>query len=134
MNGDQGLLNYIFNQKVSLQGLQVERRQIMRWPAYSIEGLDADTVTKGAGVPRIVHWAGLKKARQRDMLAADLLRFFERVYYRRLPAGSMRRLFAVCEHAIAHGVSEAQLRGKLAIRKYGALVKLPQDRALTGTK
>jgi hypothetical protein len=134
MNGDQGLLNYIFNQKVNLHGLQVERRQIMRWPAHSTEGVDADTVAKGVGVPFIVHWAGLKKARQRDMLAADLLRFFEGVYYSRLPAGSMRRLFAVSKHAISHGVSEAQLRGKLAIRKYGARAKLPRDRALTGTK
>jgi hypothetical protein len=135
MNGDQGLLNYVFNQKVILQSLQVERRQIMRWPAHSTEGLDADTVAKGAGVPRIVHWAGLKKARQRDMLAADLLRFFEGVYYSRLPAGSLRRLFAVCEHAISHAVSEARAYGKLAIQKYGgALAKLPQDRALTGTK
>jgi hypothetical protein len=134
MNGDQGLLNYVFNRKVILEGLQVDRRQIMRWPAHSIEGLDAHTVATGKAAPRIVHWAGLKKARQRDMLAADLLRFFEKIYYSRLPAGSMRRVFAVCEHAISHAVSEAQLRGKLALRKYGALAKLPQDRALTGTK
>jgi hypothetical protein len=134
MNGDQGLLNYVFNKKVASQTLQVECRQIMRWPAHSTEGVDADTVAKGKAVPRIVHWAGLKKARQRDMLASDLLRFFEKIYYRRLPAGSVRHIFAVFGHAISHAISETQAYSKLVIRNYGALAKLPQDRALTGTK
>jgi hypothetical protein len=134
MNGDQGLLNYVFNQKAAVNGLQVERRPIMRWPGHSTEGLDAATVTKGAGGPRIVHWAGLKRARQRDMLAADLLQFFERFYYSRLPAGNVRRLFAVCGHGVSHAINEAQVYGKLAIRKYGTQPRLSQTPTLTETK
>ena len=30
----------------------------------------------------------------------------------------------MCEHAISHAISEAQLHAKLAIRKYGALAKI----------
>jgi hypothetical protein len=118
MNGDQGILNYVFNQKAALQGLRVERRQIMSWPAYYMEGLDAGTVSKGTAIPRIVHWAGLKKARQRDMLAADLLVFFEKFYYSRLPAGGMRRLFAGCQHVLSHKIGASRVHAKLAIRKY----------------
>jgi hypothetical protein len=121
INGEQGILNYVFNQK-ALQGLRVERRQIMRWPAHSMEGLDAGTVSKGAAIPRIVHWAGLKKARQRDMLAADLLAFFEKLYYSRLPAGGMRRLFAGCRHVLSHKLGASEVRAKLAIRKYIARI------------
>ncbi len=118
MNGDQGILNYVFNQKAALQGLRVERRQIMRWPAHSMEGFDADSVSKGTAIPRIVHWAGLKKARQRDMLGADLLAFFEKFYYSRLPRGGMRRLFAGCRHMLSHNIGESEVRAKLAIQKY----------------
>src|SRR5215469_11223830 len=46
MNGDQGILNYVFNQKAALHGLQVKRQPIMRWPAHSREGIDADTVAR----------------------------------------------------------------------------------------
>jgi hypothetical protein len=134
MNGDQGLLNYILNQKAALQSLQVERRQIMRWPAHSLEGLDADTVAKGRAAPRIVHWAGLKKTRQRDMLAADLLKFFEKYYYNRLPAGNVRRWYAVCGHAVSHAINAGQVYAKLAMRKYGTQLRLSQTQTLTWTK
>jgi len=46
-----------------------------------MEGLDAETVSKRAAAPRVVHWAGVnKKACQRDMIGADLLAYFEEVY------------------------------------------------------
>ena len=62
MPGDQGILNYVLNQKAAIDGLRVERRQIMRWPGHSMEGLDAETVSKRAAAPRVVHWAGVKKS------------------------------------------------------------------------
>jgi hypothetical protein len=123
MNGDQGILNYVFNQKAALQGLQIERRQIMRWPAHAMEGLDAETVSRKAAAPRIVHWAGLKKARQRDMLGADLLAFFEKIYYDRLPAGEAGRIFAGCCHSLSHRLHKVELRAKLALRKYATLAR-----------
>ena len=94
MPGEQGILNYVLNQKAAIDGLRVERRQIMRWPGHSMDGLDAETVSKRAAPPLVVHWAGVKRARQRDMIGADLLAYFEKVYYQRLPAGEARRLFA----------------------------------------
>jgi len=114
MPGDQGVLNYVLNQKAALDGLQIERRQIMRWPAHSMEGLDSETVAKRSAVPRIVHWAGLKKARQRAMLGADLLSFFEKFYYDRLPSGRTRRMVAGCHALLRHCAGSARVRVKLA--------------------
>jgi hypothetical protein len=121
MPGDQGILNYVFNRKAALECLQVERRQIMRWPGHSIEGLDAETVARRAAAPRIVHWAGLKKARQRDMMGADLLALFEKVYYERLPAGKARRFFATYQGLLSHCAGSARVKVRLASRKLASV-------------
>jgi hypothetical protein len=124
MPGDQGILNYVFNQKAALEDLKIQRRPIMRWPAYSMDGLGAETVAGRAAAPRIVHWAGLKKARQRAMMSADLLAFFEKIYYERLSAGQARRVFAACRHTLSHRRREVELLVKLALRKYATVKKL----------
>jgi hypothetical protein len=123
MPGDQGVLNYVFNRKVAGHGLKVERREIMRWPARSMKGLDAESVSRKVAPARIVHWAGLKKARQRDMVGADLLSFFENLYYQRLPAGRGRKFFAGCRYAFSHQLHEIEVRVKLGFRKYGVTRK-----------
>jgi hypothetical protein len=125
MPGDQGILNYVLNQKAATGGLRVERRQIMRWPGHSMEGLDAETVSKRAAAPRVVHWAGVKKARQQDMVGADLLTHFEKLYYKRLPAGEAQRLFAGYRDAWLHWLLGAQVRVKLASRKLAAVRRAP---------
>jgi hypothetical protein len=93
--GDQGVFNFIVNRKVEREGLQVDRHKIMRWPGHSLEGLDAVSVARGTAEPMIVHWAGLKKVRQREMLGADLLAYFEREYYRRMPLGALQRSYDI---------------------------------------
>jgi hypothetical protein len=120
MNGEQGILNYVLNQKAATDGLHVERRQIMRWPRHSMNGLDAETVSKREAEPLVVHWAGMKRARQRDMIGADLLAYFEKVYYQRLPAGKARRLFAGWRDALSYSLLGAKVRVKLASRKLAA--------------
>jgi hypothetical protein len=121
MPGDQGILNYVLNQKAATDGLRVERRQIMRWPGHSMGGLDAETVSKRAAAPRVVHWAGVKKARQRDMIGADLLKRFEKVYYKRLPVGEARRFFAGYRDALSYWLHGARVRLTLASRNLAAV-------------
>jgi hypothetical protein len=118
MPGDQGILNYIINQKALLEGWEVKRRRIMQWPAHSVAGLDVASVANRSTPARIVHWAGLKKPRQRDMLAADLLAFFETFYYSILPAGRARRVLAGCRHFWSQKSNESRVQAKLAILKY----------------
>jgi hypothetical protein len=128
MPGDQGILNYVLNQKAAIDGLCVERRQIMRWPGHAMDGLDVESVSKRAAAPLVVHWAGVKKARQRDMIGADLLAYFEKVYYQRLPAGNARRFFAGCRDSFSHSLLGAKVRVKLACRKLGAVRRAPVPR------
>src|SRR5215472_8463170 len=87
----------------------------MRWPAHSMEGLDVQAVTGGTAPVRVVHWAGMKGARQRDMVGADLLAFFEKFYYERLPGGHTRRVLAGCRETLFYCLHKINL--KLAIRR-----------------
>jgi hypothetical protein len=91
MPGDQGVLNYVLNRKAR-NGLAVDRKKIMHWPGHGMGGLNARSLLDGTAPTLVVHWAGLKKARLRDMPGHDLLEFFEREYYRRLPSGGFLKL------------------------------------------
>ena len=118
MPGDQGVLNYVLNQKMALEGLRVQRRKLMRWPAHSMDGLDVRIVARGAAQPLVVHWAGMKKPRLREMKSADLLAFIEAVYYRRMPGGAVRRKFKACRHASGHWLRDARVKARMHIDQF----------------
>lgn len=113
MPGEQGVLNYVLNQK-ALQGLAVERRKIMRWPGHGMDGLTAGAIAAGQAAPVIVHWAGMKRSRLRDMTGGDVLLHFERLYFKQLPMGGLRRLAAL----VRHFVGELVLRLRLFARRW----------------
>jgi hypothetical protein len=116
-NGDQGILNFVVNEQARLGKLRVARVPLMRWPGHGMQGLDADKVAKRAAAPLVVHWAGMKKARQRDMVGADLLAHFENNYYKRLPAGRARRILDVSRDYLFQWLHSIQVRLTLAFRK-----------------
>ena len=118
MGGDQGVMNYVILQKEAFEGLRIERRTIMRWPGTSIEGLDVESVSKGTAPPLVIHWAGMKKTLLRGMVGADLLLFFEKFYYQRLPAGKLRRVLANCYHVWLQCLHAVQWRMRLQYRKW----------------
>jgi hypothetical protein len=117
MGGDQGVMNYVILQKEAFEGLRIERRTIMRWPGESMEGLNAENVSKRTAPPRIIHWAGMKKPALRHMAGSDVLLLFERFYYTRLPAGTLRRWFAICQHFLILWMHWVTLRVKLTYRR-----------------
>jgi len=98
MGGDQGVMNYVVLQSEAFDGLAIERRTIMRWPGNGMDDLDPASVAAGTAPPLIVHWAGMKATFLRDMVGGELLQFFEDYYYRRMPAGALRRLIALWRH------------------------------------
>jgi len=114
--GEQGILNYVLNQKAMLANLCVDCRTIMRWPGYGLQGLDARIVSERAASPAIIHWAGMKKVRQRKMVGADLLSFFETIYYQRIPCAQGRRIMAAFQDALAHLLHSIQVRVKIRMR------------------
>jgi hypothetical protein len=115
--GEQGLFNYMVNQKAAVAGLTVRRRKIMRWPAHGMDGLSAASVADRTAPTLIVHWAGMKKPRIGAMTGADLLMFFERQYFRRLPAGSVRRVVAGPRHILSERLRGVRVRARMALRR-----------------
>lgn len=113
MCGDQGIFNYVLNKKVLLDGLAVDRRKIMRWPKHSMEGLEPALVRKRVAAPVVVHWSGPKRVRQRDMIGADLLSYFEETYYQHFPFGGVRRRSAAYMDVLAKLILSARRRMKL---------------------
>ena len=116
--GEQGVLNYVLVQKAMLEGLDVERRPIMRWPGYGLEAHIVDGIRSGAAKPIIIHWAGVKKIRHSDMVGADILVYFEDLYYRHLPLGQVRRRWAAIKNAMTHAMSGLWVRARLLVRKH----------------
>jgi hypothetical protein len=115
MGGDQGVINYVILQKEMFEGLRIERRTIMRWPGHSMDSLNAETISTRSAPPRIIHWAGMKKSSLRQMVGSDILLYFERFYYSRLPAGALRRLLAICQHFSIHWLHWISVRIKLRL-------------------
>jgi hypothetical protein len=123
MNGEQGLLNYVLNGKAMFNGLRVVRKRIMRWPGHSVEGLNAESIAKRTASPLVIHWAGMKKTSLRHMVGGDILLFFEKFYYRRLPAGSVRRWFAICGHFLIHWMHWLRVRVKPTSRRIRTAIR-----------
>jgi hypothetical protein len=98
MGGEQGVMSCVILKKEAVQGLRIDRRTLMRWPGNSMDGLDAESVSSKTAPPLVVHWAGMKTRLLRNAVGADLLVFFEKYYYERLPAGVVRRVLANCYH------------------------------------
>jgi len=98
MPGDQGILNYVLNQKAQLGGLKVARCKIMHWPGHGMNGLTAKAVSKGTVPPLIVHWAGFKGGHLGAFPGEALLRFFEGKYYGRSSGGNLRRVWRGVRH------------------------------------
>jgi hypothetical protein len=117
MNGEQGILNYVLNQKAVIEGLAVQRKEIMRWPGRSLEGLDAKSISKRVAPPLIIHWAGMKKTCLRHMVGSDILLHFEQFYYSRLPVGTLRKFLANCRHFLLHWRHWLGVRIKLSYRR-----------------
>jgi hypothetical protein len=111
MCGEQGVFNYVLNQKAMSDGLRVECRSIMRWPGRELRAFDAESL--GKAEPLIVHWAGLKKARLSQMNGYNLLAFFEKFYYRRVPGGAPRRILASYVYTLSFWLREICLRMRL---------------------
>lgn len=95
MPGDQGILNYVLNQGHTAERFRVDRLPLMCWPGHGMEDFSADKVRNARAPARVVHWAGMKRLRFSDMQGADLLIYFEKIYYGNLSFGVLRRhLFA----------------------------------------
>jgi hypothetical protein len=123
MPGDQGILNFVLNQKVALEGLRLERRCIMRWPGHGMDGITAVAVIARQAPAVVVHWAGLKRARLHAMPGADLLSLFEKRYYSKMPLGSILIRLRSCRSFLAIVLRAMLTRTRLLLRRLRSSAK-----------
>lgn len=119
MPGDQGVLNYMLNQKTQMAGLKVERRKIMHWPGHGMNGIGVASVSAGMAASRIAHWAGFKGGRLSDFPGAEVLRYFEAHYYERLRGGPALRMWRRARYLVQYlcrGVAD-KLAYRFAVRR-----------------
>ncbi|THD77677.1 MAG: hypothetical protein E7812_13020 [Phenylobacterium sp.] len=113
-NGDQGVLNFVLNDKVRKGGVRVGRVPLMRWPGHGMGGLSAQAIASDQAPARVIHWAGFKNPRLSALPGADILLFFEKAYYARLPGGSARRLLSAARHVAGAWLDRLFLPARLA--------------------
>ena len=113
MPGDQGVLNFVLNQKAQRAQLCVARQPLMHWPGNGMEGYAIQTVLNRAAPARVIHWAGLKKLRLAAMPGADLLRYFERAYYASIRNGQTLRLYRAALAVIGEVTERFKTRVRL---------------------
>jgi hypothetical protein len=110
MPGEQGILNYVLNQKAMLAGVPVNRRTIMRWPGHGMDSISVQSVAARTAPPLIVHWAGMKKSRLGAMAGGDMLCFFEHLYYSRMPAARAKQFWAGVKYPVAEWRNDLSVR------------------------
>ena len=101
MPGEQGVLNYVINQKAQRDGLAVEAQKIMRWPGHGLDDITLERL-KESPFPQIIHWAGYKAPWLETLPRADLLLHFEKLYYEKVEGGERLRTARARNQALAH--------------------------------
>lgn len=117
MPGDQGILNYVLNQKRALGDLAVARRKLMYWPGYGMPGVSMTALVSRTASPAVIHWAGIKAPRLSSMPGAEILRFFEAAYYAKIWFGNLRRILNIGRHLATQRTGNMQVRATLTLSK-----------------
>lgn len=90
---DQSILNYILPLKEQKGEIRIYKGNYMIW-SESKEALtlDIEKIKEGIEYPFLIHWAGAVRVPMLDMMTRfDILNFFEKYYYQRVPFGNMKR-------------------------------------------
>jgi len=90
---DQSLLNIILPIKAVRGEIRLNSVVFMFWSERSAKKLALDDVIAGR-LPYVIHWMGaVRSPCLKRMTRCDILFFFQREYYKRLPFGGVRRYF-----------------------------------------
>lgn len=92
--GEQGLLNFVLQQKAQEGVLSIRRTKFMRWPSKMRPAdVDVECIKNRAGYPFLMHWAGPKSSNLTESPMSHVLTYFEQVYSQetlRAVRGSLR--------------------------------------------
>lgn len=123
MGGEQGVLNYVLNQKVQQSLVEVARRPLMRWLGHDTADVALAEVVQGATSPHrlVAHWAGFKAAHLGGLPRTDLLRHFERVHYEAQGGGERLRRMRALRDAAQFEARRLATPARLWLRRRRAL-------------
>ncbi len=92
--GEQGLVNYMVLRKVQQGKLTIRREPFMVWPGEAIraEHIQLKDFTPEGRHQQLIHWAGLGWGKTlEEMPRSEILLYFEKIYYSRVPLGARLR-------------------------------------------
>lgn len=89
---DQGILNYLVPVAERAGRLTVGRLQYSCWSkSDEVDTFDLGRIVAGEGYPSLIHWANDHFMYIGLLHRKDILRHYQKQYYRRLPFGELRR-------------------------------------------
>lgn len=89
----QGLLNYLAMKKAAAGKLTVGYQDLALWGglAEPMAKVSLEEIKQRKHPPLLIHWAGVKKPRVEELPRFDILDFFEKYYYSRIPSGAVKK-------------------------------------------
>jgi hypothetical protein len=108
--GDQGVLNYVTMKKEQRNELTLARIPFMVWNPEEMKKFELSRITPASPYRELIHWAGLRMPRMRDMPRADILFKFEQLYYSRVPRGSARLASRIAMGRVMNLINKARSR------------------------
>lgn len=84
--GDQSILNFIIHLQENMKKITVLRKKIMIWPEgnrVNLISLD-NIIKKNSNSLYIIHWAGIKGSRLKEMPGWEILKFYKKCFCNKL--------------------------------------------------
>ncbi len=127
---EQGLLNYLLLKRCQAGGISLRHDEFMWWSEWLEEGrVTPGELDGGSAVPVLLHWAGPKPPAIDAMRHAAILRYFERLYYSRIPGGGPPP--PATPRQSAEQARRAENRRRAAVRLFRGGARVP-DRSVEG--
>ncbi len=104
-NFDQGIYNYLLPKLESSGRLTLGKARFMIWGEKShIATITLKDIINKKNNPFLIHWAGTVKPLLRKVDGGEILTFFEKEYYSKVPFGKIKRLYTVIVRELRRGV------------------------------
>jgi lipopolysaccharide biosynthesis glycosyltransferase len=98
---DQSILNFLFQKMKSTGQLNILTHDFNIWgfDSAQMDSVSLSDIKERNDTPTLIHWAGRKTAHISGMTRADILAFYEDIYYSKIKLGSLKKHYS---HFIQH--------------------------------
>lgn len=91
---DQGIFNYFIAKQEQQGKITVGKSNFYYWRRNkNVAGLSLNSIKQKKGYPFLIHWSGFKYPSVFFMERSDILRFYQKYYYKHIPYGFIKRVF-----------------------------------------